>query len=136
MNPIKDIMALKSGETLEVTVRLQDGSTRKLTAHRPDESEFVRFHSDKLPKVPWEHAYHGQRKGLETAKKQPQDSLYMPRYIAAAMAATLLLPGVTEEECRRIGKEWRDAYLHEMSIPELLQALLGDLPADGDDKGE
>lgn len=120
MNPIKDIMALKSGETLEVTVRLQDGSTRKLTAHRPDESEFVRFHSDKLLKILWERAYQGQRMGLETAKEQSQDSLYMPRYINAAVAATLLLSGATEEECRRIGKEWCDAYLHEMSIPELL----------------
>lgn len=134
MNPIKDIMSLKSGETLEVAVRLQDGSTRKITAHRPDESEFVRFHSDKLPKVLWEHAYHGQRKGLETAKEQSQDSLYMSRYINAALAATLLLSGVTEEECERIGKEWRDAYLHEMSIPELLRALLGTPPADDDEE--
>lgn len=134
MNPIKDIMALKAGETLEVTVRLQDGSTRKITAHRPDESEFVRFHSNKLPKLLWEHMYNGQRKGLETARKQSQDSLYIPRYINAAVAATLLLSGVTEEDCERIGKEWRDVYLHEMSIPELLQALLGTLPADDDEE--
>lgn len=134
MNPIKDIMALKSGETLEVTVRLQSGSTRKITAHRPDESEFVRFHSDKLPKSLWEHVYQGQRKGLESAKKQTQDSLYMLRYINAAVSATLLLSGVPEEEYMRIGKEWRDAYLREMSIPELLQALLGTLPADDDEE--
>lgn len=134
MNPIKDIMALKSGETLEVTVRLQDGSTHKIVAHRPDESEFVRFHSDKLSKSLWEYVYHGQRKGLESTKKQSPGSLYMPRYINAAVAATLLLSGVPEEECERIGKEWRDAYLHEMSIWELMQALQGTLPADDDEE--
>ena len=58
----------------------------------------------------------------------------MPRYINAAVAATLLLSGATEEDCERISKEWRDAYLHEISIPELLQALLGTLPADDNEE--
>ena len=34
MNPIKDIMALKPAESLEVPVRLQDGSTRKLARRK------------------------------------------------------------------------------------------------------
>lgn len=129
MNPIKDIMALKSGETLEVTVRLQDGSTRKITAHRPDESLFIQFHLDTTPGVLLNALHSGQRHGFKGVENPNIKTL--PPYITAAVFSAMVVSGVEGEAAEEILQKWRQAYIREMfktpdSLLELLARVFGD----------
>lgn len=133
MNPIKDILALKPAESLTVDIKFRDGRTRKLTAHRPDESLFVQFHLDTTPKMLLNALHGGQRHGFKGVENPNIKTL--PPYITAAVLSTMVASGVEGEAAEEILLKWRQAYIREMfKTPDSLL----ELPARvfGDSKGE
>lgn len=130
MNPIKDIMALKPTESLTMDIKFRDGRTRKLTAHRPDESLFVQFHLDTTPGVLLNALHGGQRHGFADAGDPNIKTL--PPYITAAVLSAMVISGVECEEAEEILKGWRRTYIREMfkapdSLLEVLAHLFGDI---------
>lgn len=133
MNPIKDIMALKAGETLTVDIKFRDGRTRKLTAHRPDESLFVQFHLDTTPALLLNALHGGQRAGFKGVEDPNIKTL--PPYITAAVFSAMLVSGVEGEAAEEILDGWRKTYIREMfKDPDSLLAVLARVF--GDVKGE
>lgn len=129
MNPIKDIMALKPTESLTVDIKFRDGRTRKLTAHRPDESLFVQFHLDTTPELLLNALHGGQRHGFEGVGDPNIKTL--PPYITAAVFSAMLVSGVEGEAAEEILDGWRKTYIREMfktpdSLLELLARVFGD----------
>lgn len=123
MNPIKDIFALKPAESLTIDIKFRDGRTRKLTAHRPDESLFVQFHLDTTPALLLNALHGGQRHVFECVEDPNIKTL--PPYITAAVLATMVISGVEGEEAEEILVGWRKAYIREMlKIPDSLLDLL------------
>lgn len=123
MNPIKDIFALKPAESLTIDIKFRDGRTRKLTAHRPDESLFVQFHLDTTPALLLNALHGGQRHAFECVEDPNIKTL--PPYITAAVLATMVISGVEGEEAEEILVGWRKAYIREMlKIPDSLLDLL------------
>lgn len=133
MNPIKDIMALKPAESLTVDIKFRDGRTRKLTAHRPDESLFVQFHLDTTPRILLNALHGGQRHGFEGVENPNIEAL--PPYITAAVLSAMVVSGVEGEEAEEILVGWRRTYIREMlKVPGSLLEVLARVF--GDDKGE
>lgn len=133
MNPIKDIMALKPAESLTVDIKFRDGRTRKLTAHRPDESLFVQFHLDTTPRMLLNALHGGQRHGFKGVKNPNIETL--PPYITAAVLSAMVASGVEGEAAEEILLKWRQAYIREMfKIPDSLLELLARVF--GDSRGE
>ena len=129
MNPIKDIMSLKSGESLTMDIQFRDGRTRKLTAHRPDESLFVQFHLDTTPRMLLNALHGGQRHGFKGVENPNIRTL--PPYITAAVLSAMVVSGVEGETAEEILLKWRQAYIREMfetpgSLLELLVRVFGD----------
>jgi hypothetical protein len=129
MNPIKDIMALKPAESLTMDIKFRDGRTRKLTAHRPDESLFVQFHLDTTPGMLLNALHGGQRHGFKGVENPNIKTL--PPYIMAAVFSAMVASGVEGEAAEEILLKWRQAYIREMfktpgSLLELLARVFGD----------
>lgn len=112
MNPIKDILALKPAESLTMDIKFRDGRTRKLTAHRPDDSLFVQFHLDTTPALLLNALHGGQRHGFEAVEDPSIKTL--PPYITAAVFSTMVVSGVEGEEAEEILIGWRKTYIREM----------------------
>ena len=112
MNPIKDIIALKPAESLTMDIKFRDGRTRKLTAHRPDESLFVQFHLDTTPALLLNALHGGQRHGFEGVEGPNIKTL--PPYITAAVFSAMVVSGVEGEEAEEILVGWRKTYIREM----------------------
>ena len=112
MNPIKDILALKPAESLTVGIKFRDGCTRKLTAHRPDDSLFVQFHLDTTPALLLNALHGGQRHGFESMEDPNIKTL--PPYITAAVFSAMVVSGVEGEEAEEILVGWRKTYIREM----------------------
>lgn len=129
MNPIKDIMALKPAESLTIDIKFRDGRTRKLTAHRPDDSLFIQFHLDTTPALLLNALHGGQRHGFKGVGDPNIKTL--PPYIMAAVFSTMIVSGVEGEAAEEILAGWRKAYILEMfktpgSLLELLARVFGD----------
>lgn len=112
MNPIKDILALKPAETLTVDIKFRDGRTRKLTAHRPDDSLFIQFHLDTTPALLLNALHGGQRHAFDAVEDPNIKTL--PPYIMAAVFSTMVVSGVEGEEAEEILVGWRKTYIREM----------------------
>lgn len=110
-------------------IKFRDGRTRKLTAHRPDESLFVQFHLDTTPGMLL-NALHGcQCRGFEGVENPNIEAL--PPYITAAVFTAMVASGVEGEAAEEILRKWRQAYIREMfktsdSLLELLAWVFGD----------
>lgn len=112
MNPIKDILALKPAESLTIDINFRDGRTRKLTAHRPDESLFIQFHLDTTPALLLNALHDGQRRGFAGMENPGLKTL--PSYTTAAVFSAMLVSGMEGEEAEEILLEWRRTYIREM----------------------
>lgn len=128
MNPIKDILALKPAESLTMDIKFRDGRTRKLTAHRPDESLFVQFHLDTTPHILRNALHDGQRHGFKGVENPNIKTL--PPYITAAVFSAMVVSGVEGEAAEEILRKWRKAYIREMletpdSLLDLLACVFG-----------
>lgn len=133
MNPIKDILALKPAESLTVDIKFRDGRTRKLTAHRPDDSLFVQFHLDTTPALLLNALHGGQRHGFKGVGDPNIKTL--PPYITAAVFSAMVVSGVEGEEAEEILVGWRRTYIREMlKTPDSLLEVLARVF--GNDKGE
>lgn len=122
-------MALKPAESLTMDIKFRDGRTRKLTAHRPDESLFVQFHLDTTPGMLLNALHGGQRHGFKCAGN-PNIKTLLP-YITTAVLSAMVVSGVEGEAAEEILLKWRQAYIREMfkttdSLLELLAQVFGD----------
>lgn len=123
MNPIKDILALKPAESLTLDIKFRDGRTRKLTAHRPDDSLFVQFHMDTTPARLLNALHGGQRHGFKGVEDPNIKTL--PPYITAAVFSAMVVSGVEGEEAEEILVGWRKTYIREMlKAPNSLLGVL------------
>lgn len=109
MNPIKDILALKPAESLTIDIKFRDGRTRKLTAHRPDDSMFIQFHLDTTPALLLNALHGGQRHGFKGVENPNIKTL--PPYITAAVLSAMVVSGVEYEEAEGILVGWRQTYI-------------------------
>lgn len=128
MNPIKDILALKPAESLTMDIKFRDGRTRKLTAHRPDDSLFIQFHLDTTPALLLNALHGGQRHGFKGVENPNIKTL--PPYITAAVFSAMIVSGVEGEEAEEILVGWRKTYIREMlktsdSLLEVLARVFG-----------
>lgn len=128
MNPIKDILALKPAESLTMDIKFRDGRTRKLTAHRPDDSLFVQFHLDTTPALLLNALHGGQRHGFKGVEDPNIKTL--PPYITAAVFSAMVVSGVEGAEAEEILVGWRQTYIREMlktpdSLLEVLARVFG-----------
>lgn len=123
MNPIKDILALKPAESLTMDIEFRDGRTRKLTAHRPDDSLFVQFHLDTTPALLLNALHGGQLHGFKGVEDPNIKTL--PPYITAAVFSAMVVSGVEGEEAEEILVGWRKTYIREMlKTPDSLLDVL------------
>lgn len=94
MNPIKDIMALKPGQTLEFPIEVRGTGPYMFSAHRPGEGEFLdirptllyldqKLRISFLQKLYWEQAQ-------AVSKHFPK---YRETYIMACLIAGLVVSG-------------------------------------------
>lgn len=123
MNPIKDILALQPTESLTMDIKFRDGRTRKLTAHRPDDSMFIQFHLDTTPALLLNALHGGQRHGYKGVEDPNIKTL--PPYITAAVLSAMVVSGVEGEEAEEILVGWRKTYIREMlNTPDSLLDVL------------
>lgn len=133
MNPIKDILNLKTGETFTFDIECRDGRTRKLTAHRPDGSTFIAMHMDTTPRRLISTLHQGQRDAFE--KEGVPDKKQLPSYVTAAAFSAMLLSGMESDEAEKLVTEWRKTYIREMLDPKNLLQALAKLYANNEEVG-
>lgn len=130
MNPIKEILDLKTGETFTINIACHDGCARKLMAHRPDRSPFIAVHMDTTPRTLVSALHRGQRDAFK--KEGVQDKAQIPSYITAAAFSAMLLSGVESDEAEQLVTKWRRTYIRELLDPKSLLQTLAKLHAEHD----